>query len=208
MSFIISNKLIMSLLPKSLEYLLISKVRIKALRYFMLNPDKQIHLRGAVREFQEEINAVRRELTRLEEAKILKSESKGNRKYFELNGNHPFTSELISIFHKAYGLGQELIKNAGKIGEIDFALLTPSYTKGIFMGMQIIDMVMVGNVDMKVIEDIVMKAQVETGREIHYMVLRPSEFLLRKRRKDQLIMDLLLQDNVVLMGNPDEIHRA
>ena len=44
-----------------------------------------IHLRGAVREFNEEINAVRRELNRLEEAKILLTEKRGNRKYFVLN---------------------------------------------------------------------------------------------------------------------------
>lgn len=198
----------MSLTHKTLEHLFISKVRIKALKYFLMNPDKPIHLRGAVREFKEEINAVRRELTRLESTKFIKSDSKGNRKYFELNGEHPFISELISVFHKTFGLGGEIVNNEKKLGDIEFAFLTPSFTKGIFMGIQIIDMVIVGNIDLKVMEEIVTKAQYEFNKEIHYMVLKPSEFQLRKRRRDQLITDLLMQDLVVLLGNPDELPKV
>ncbi|MEO6729535.1 MAG: hypothetical protein ABIM99_06465 [Candidatus Dojkabacteria bacterium] len=194
----------MSLTIKTLEHIFISKVRIKSLAYFLMNPDKPIHLRGAVRELKEEINAVRRELTRLEETKLIRSEAKGNRKYFELNGSHPFISELISIFHKSYGLGGEIINNEKKLGEIEYAFLTPSFTKGIFMGVQIIDMVIVGNVDLKVLDEIVTKAQYEFNKEIHYMVLKPSEFALRKRRRDQLLLDLMMQDLVLLLGNPDE----
>jgi hypothetical protein len=37
------------------------------------------------------------------------------------------------------------------------------------------------------------------------MVLKSSEFQLRKRRRDQLLMDLLMQDNVLLIGNRDEL---
>jgi DNA-binding transcriptional ArsR family regulator len=195
----------MSVTDNTLENLFISKVRIKALRYFLSNPDTEIHLRGAVREFKEEINAVRRELTRMEEAKIIKSVAKGNRKYFELSKEHPFISELIGIFHKSYGLGAEIIENTKKLGNVEYAFLTASYTRGIFLNMQIIDMVIVGDIDLKVLEELVDKAQTKLNKEIHYMVLKSSEFQLRKRRRDQLLMDLLMQDNVLLIGNRDEL---
>lgn len=195
----------MSVTQDTLENLFISKVRIKALRYFLMNPETEIHLRGAVREFKEEINAVRRELTRLEEAKIISSTNKGNRKYFELNGDHPFVTELIGICHKSFGLGAEILENVKKIGNIEFALLTPSYTRGIFLNMQIIDMVIVGDIDLKVLEDIVNKCQTKLNKEIHYMVLKSAEFQLRKRRRDQLMLDLLMQDNVLLIGNRDSL---
>ncbi len=199
------NHRIMSVTENTLENLFISKVRIKALRYFLMNPETEIHLRGAVREFKEEINAVRRELTRLEEAKVISSTNKGNRKYFELNGDHPFVTELIAVFHKSFGLGSEILENHKKIGNIEFALLTPSYTRGIFLNMQIIDMVIVGDIDLKVLEDIVNKCQTKLNKEIHYMVLKSSEFQLRKRRRDQLMLDLLMQDNVLLIGNRDSL---
>jgi DNA-binding transcriptional ArsR family regulator len=89
---------------KSLELLFVSKVRIKALKYFLLNPTTQIHLRAAVRQFDEEINAVRRELMRFEKMGLLKVESKGNKKYFKLNLDHPFINELLGIVHKSSGL--------------------------------------------------------------------------------------------------------
>jgi DNA-binding transcriptional ArsR family regulator len=192
---------------KSLESLFISKVRLKALKYFLLNPEKEIHLRGAVREFQEEINAVRRELTRLEEAKIIKVEAKGNRRYFELNGEHPFINEFLSLFHKSYGLGAEILNNIRKLGDIEFAFITPAFTKNFYYGSQVIDLVVVGTVDLKALEEAVQRAQIEMSREIHYMVMKSSEFQLRKRRKDQFIMDLMVQDNIMLIGTKEDFIR-
>jgi hypothetical protein len=191
---------------KALEHLFISKVRIKALKYFTLNPDRPIHLRGAVREFNEEINAVRRELSRLEETKIVTSENKGNRKYFVTNVEHPFYNELVALFHKTYGLGGEILANLKKLGDVEFALLTPAFTKRLYANMagQIIDLVIIGTIDMQVIEDIVYKVQNEVGREIHYMIMKPSEFQIRKRRSDQLVIDLILQDNIMLVGKKEE----
>jgi len=189
---------------KSLESLFISKVRIKALKYFALNPGRPIHLRGAVREFVEEINAVRRELGRLEDIKFIDSETKGNKKYFVTNTAHPFFNELVSILHKSYGLGGEIVANAKKIGEVEYAFLTSSFTKGDYKGTQVIDMVIIGNIDMQFLEDIVHKIQNEIGREVHYMVLKSTEFQIRKRRRDQLIIDLMIQDNVMLIGDYEE----
>jgi len=195
-------------ISKIIDSLFVSKVRVKALEFFLLNPDKEIHLRGAVREFKEEVNAVRRELERLSECGLLKSTTKGNRRYFELNGTNPMVNELIAIFQKSHGIGLELIENKNKLGNIDFAFLTPGFTKGIFMGLQIIDLVVVGDVNLDELAKIVTKYQYKMAREIHYMVLKSSEFILKKRRRDQLIIDLLMQDNVVLLGNRDELVRA
>lgn len=197
----------MSLTQKSLESIFISKVRLKVLRHFLFNPDTEIHLRGAVREFQEEINAVRRELTRLEAAKIIKVESKGNRKYFQLNVEHPFVGELLAIFHKSYGLGASLIENSKKMGDVEYAFLTPAFTKNSYYGSQVVDLVVVGNIDLRVLEDLIQKNQQDLKKEIHYMVLKSSEFQLRKRRKDQFVNDLMVQDLVMLIGSIEEFIR-
>lgn len=197
----------MNITQKSLESIFISKVRLKVLRYFLMNPEKEIHLRGAVREFQEEINAVRRELTRLEAAKIVRVESKGNRKYFQLNGTHPFISELLSIFHKSYGLGAAIIENSKKMGEVEYAFLTPAFTKNTYYGTQVVDMVVVGSIDLGVLEEVVQKQQKELDKEIHYMVMKSSEFQLRKRRKDMFVNDLMIQDIIMLIGDVEEFIR-
>ncbi len=186
---------------KTLEHLFISKVRIKTLEYFLLNPTESIHLRGAVREFNEEINAVRRELTRLEELKLVTVEDKGNRKYFTLNLDHQFIPELTSLFHKSYGLGAEIINNKSKLGNVTFAFLTPYFTRDFAFGQNLIDLVIIGKVDLPTLERLVSKAQEKRKREIHYTVMSESEFQTRKRRGDSFILDLLIQDNCMLIGN-------
>jgi len=180
---------------------------VKALEYFFLNPTFPIHLRGAVREFKEEINAVRRELLRLEQSNLVEVESKGNKKYFKLNLTHPFVYELMGIVHKSFGLGGELVENAKKLGNVDFAVLTPAYTRGVYYGNQVIDLAIVGTVDLKVLEDIVKKYEHKLGREIHYTVLRPSEFQVRRRRKDEFIINLMIQDIVMLIGKYEDFIR-
>lgn len=189
---------------KTLEDIFVSKVRVKALKYFLLNPTRPLHLRGAVREFKEEINAVRRELMRLEQVKILETESKGNRKIFRLNIQHPFVTQLMGLFHQTYGLGGEIIALQKRIGEIQFAVFTSAFTQGIYIGEQKIDLVLIGVLDMSIVEKVIAEYELKTGREVHYTVMRPSEFELRKRRKDQFIVDLLVQEMVMLIGSHEE----
>ncbi|HEC65175.1 MAG TPA: hypothetical protein ENI23_07775 [bacterium] len=191
-----------------INHLFISKVRIKSLKYFFFHPDVPIHLRGAVRKLGEEINAVRRELTRMEKIKLLHTERRGNRKYFMLNKRFPFYSELLSIVHKTFGLGGEIIRNAGKLGDIQFALLTSSFTQGMRVGMHDIDMVLIGQVNVDVLTGIVERAEKQMGKEINYTVLKNSEFQLQKKRRDAFIMDLIVGNKIMLLGDQEDFLSA
>lgn len=190
---------------KTLESLFISKVRIKSLKYFFFHPDVPIHLRAAVRELGEEINAVRRELQRLEECHVLRTEKRGNRKYFSLNFSHPFFSEMLAIFHKTYGLGGEIIRNSNKIGEIEFAILTSSYTRGVRVGVHDVDLVIIGNIDLAYLSETVSRMEKQLNREINYTVLKKSEFDVRKKRRDPFVAELLVANKILLMGNHEEL---
>lgn len=190
---------------KTLEKLFISKVRVKVLKYFLLHPASPIHLRAAVREFGEEINAVRRELERLESIKLLKTERKGNRKYFTLDQNHPYFDELMPLFHKAFGLGGEITIGNNDLGKIDFALLTNTYTKNLRQGVYAVDLLIVGDVQLEKVAAIINRYEQKENREIHYTVLKTSEFTLRKKRKDPFIMELLLQPKIMLLGKSEDL---
>lgn len=190
---------------KSLNYLFISKVRIKCVKYFLFNPDVPIHLRGAVRDFKEEINAVRRELTRLEEIKLIKSESRGNRRYFVLNTEYEFLPELKGMFHKTFGLGGALRSNADKLGELQYAILTDAFVSGNKLGSQDVDLVIIGNIDLQTLADIISDAEKKLGREINYTVLKGSEFILRKKRRDAFVTELLMREKIVVFGNPSDL---
>ena len=192
-------------LKKAVQYLFVSKVRIKVIRLFFLHPDVPYHIRGVVREISEEINAVRRELLRLEQIKLLKSERKGNRLYFTLLDSFPFYNELLSIVYKTFGLGGEILRCQKELGELKFALLTRTYTKGIKTGMQDIDLVIIGKVNIPALTGAVQRAERQTGREINYTVLKESEFILRKKRRDAFVTNILQGSKVMLIGDEDEL---
>lgn len=192
-------------LKKGIEYLFVSKVRIKTIRLFFLHSDVPYHIRGVVREIGEEINAVRRELLRLEHIKLLKSERKGNRLYFTLQDTFPFYNELLSIVYKTYGLGGEIIRCQKELGEVKFALLTRTYIKGIRTGVHDIDLIIVGKVNVPALTAAVQRAERQTGREINYTVLKDSELILRKKRRDAFIMNILQGSKVMLVGDEDEL---
>jgi hypothetical protein len=198
----------MSYQKEIIKHLFISKVRIKALKYFFFHPDTPIHLRGAVRELGEEINAVRRELTRLERIKLLNTEKRGNRKYFYLDKNFPFYAELLSVFHKSYGLGGELVRNQAKLGDVRFALLTNAFTRGVRSGVHNIDLVLIGQVNLTELGPIVERAEKQIGKEINYTVLKNSEFQLQKKRRDAFITELMFGSKIMLLGDEEEFLSA
>ncbi len=189
---------------KILDYLFVSKVRIKSLKYFYFHQDAPIHLRAASRELDEEINAVRREFLRLVEIKMLRVEVRGNRKYFSLNLEFPFHEELHTILIKSFGIGKDIIKHQAKLGKVTFAVLTSHYLNGYKMDPQDIDLVLVGEINMNIINDIVHKAEIYLKREVNYTILGASEFNLRKKRKDQFISKLIMDTRVVLIGSREE----
>src|ERR1035437_4984630 len=97
-----------------------SKVRIKILELFFGNSKEIYHVRGIVRETGEEINAIRRELSKLEVDGVLRKEPRGNRIYYSVRPEYAFFGDLISIVAKTTGLGKTIIENRSKIGKISF----------------------------------------------------------------------------------------
>lgn len=186
---------------KTLDFLMISKVRIKSLKHFFFHPESPIHLRGAVREFNEEINAVRRELNRLAEVKILLTEKRGNRKYYMLNRDHPFFEDLLGLMHKSFGLGADLLKSESKLGDLRYALLTSSYTRGVPLEQNDVDLVIIGDVDLDLLAEIVHNAEKKIGTEINYTVLGENDFEIRKKRRDQFVSQLVSGDHVLVVGD-------
>src|SRR3989304_8590620 len=107
-----------------------SKVRIKILELFFSNLEEMYHVRGIVREINEEINAVGRELTRLEGAGLLKKEPRGNRVYYWVRTDYPLFGDLIAVVSKSTGLGKAIIENRNKIGKLIYVMFSGRFVRG------------------------------------------------------------------------------
>lgn len=189
-----------------LEKFLVSKVRIKLLKLYLSDPSQSYHVRGITRLLDEEINAVRRELERMAKVKLVRSERKGNRLYYSVRTDFQYYNEFSALIQKEFGLGQEIIKSAKKLGDVSYAWLTKFYTKQVQKGPNDVDLVVIGDkIDFGELARHVKSAEEETGRQINYTVMGLHEFDLRKQRRDKFVMDLFLSSRVMLVGDEDKM---
>jgi len=103
-----------------LKYLIVSKVRVKILELLLTNPNEVFHVREITRRTNEEINAVRRELSHLEDSGFLTSERRANRLVYFFRSDNILYQDLLSMVYKTSGLGGKIVKNKSKLGKIKF----------------------------------------------------------------------------------------
>lgn len=188
-----------------IETIVVSKVRVKLLEVFYGNPTELFHVRGLTRKINEEINAVRRELSNLEEGGIVKKEPRGNRLYYWVNPTYVFYPELLAIFLKESGLGSQIIKYRNRIGKISFCVFSGKFVKKLERKEDEIDVLVVGNVVMAELASLIKAEEEKRGKEINYTTMSDEEFIFRKRRKDPFLLGILFGSKLIVIGDEEEL---
>lgn len=185
--------------------LIISRVRVKILQLFFLNPGKIFHVREIVRRTNEEINAVRRELLHLEKAGLLSKERRANRLFYSVRRDYNLYYDILDLIVKTSGLGGDILKNRVKLGKIKFAMISGKYARGIQHLANNVDLLVVGKVVLPELSQIVRQEEVRREREINYTVMSEEEFEFRKKRRDPFVLDILRSSRVMLIGDEEEL---
>lgn len=190
----------------NLSDIITSKVRIKILELFFSNTKELYHVRGIVREIKEEINAVRRELQRLEGAGVLKKESRGNRVYYYLRDDYPFFGDLISMVAKTTGLGAVLIENKNKIGKVSFIMFSGKFVRRKPRKKEDdIDILVVGDIVLPELAALIRVEESKRSKEINYTVMSREEFDFRRKRRDPFLLGILYGSRVMIMGDEEAL---
>jgi len=185
----------------SLQDFMISKVRVKLFKVFFSEPKEIFYIRQLVRKTNEEINAVRRELKRMEEAGMVKREERGNRVYYGFKKSYTFYDELMRLVCKTTGLGKRIIKNKNKLGKIKFAMLSGKFMRKKEHQQQDVDLLVVGEVVLPQLAALIRGYESKIDREINYTVMSEKEFKFRKKRRDPFITQVLLASRIMLIGD-------
>lgn len=189
-----------------LDDIITSRVRIKVLELFFGNPTEMYHVRGVVREVKEEINAVRRELTKLETDGLLKKENRGNRIYYWLRDEHPLYGDLLSIVSKTKGLGAQLIMNKIKLGKVGFVMFSGKFARYKPRKREDeVDILVVGEVVLPELAALVRAEESKRGREINYTVMSREEFDFRKKRRDPFLLGIMAGSRVMVIGDEEDL---
>ncbi len=189
----------------SLQDFMISRVRVKLLKQFLSNPGEMYYVRQLTRKTDEEINAVRRELERMSQNGMVKSEKRGNRLYYHFKPSYPFYQELLSLVAKTSGLGADIRKNQNKLGKLKFVMLSGRFIRGKQKDPQDVDMLIVGEVIMPQLQVIVQKHEAQQGVDINYTVMTQDEFNYRKQRRDPFILSILQESRVMIIGDEHQL---
>lgn len=200
-----------------IEKLFGSQTRAKLLKTFLLNPEKEYYIRQLARDFNLQLNSVRRELENLEKLGLLTSEprraSDGDeektdekrtqigqeKRYFRVNGFFPLFEELKNLLSKSNVLyKQDLVDKLKETG--DFALLVLT---GFFVGDDNAetDILAIGNIDkVKFVKEI-KKFEKETSREINFTVMTEKELEYRRSMTDVFLYAVLDGRKIVMINN-------
>ena len=189
-----------------LSDIITSKVRIKILELFFSDLTEMYHVRGIVREIKEEINAVRRELERLEKAGILKNERRGNRLYYWVRRDYGFFGDLLSVVSKTQGLGAEIIANKKKVGKINYLMFSEGFVKRKKRQKDDeVDILVVGNIVLPELANLIRVEESKRGAEINYTVMGRDEFEFRKKRRDPFLLGVLAGGRVMVVGDEEDL---
>jgi len=188
-----------------LRDLMVSKVRVKLLQTFLAQPKEMFYVRQLVRATGEEINAVRRELGRMEGAGMVKKEARGNRLYYWFNKDYLYFGDLISMISKTTGLGGKILKKKSKLGRIKFAMLSGRFVRDLPPQEGKVDLLIVGEVLLPELAKLVRAEEGRLEQEINYTVMSREEFEFRKKRRDPFLLSILASSRVMIIGDEEDL---
>lgn len=184
-----------------LKDLLVSEVRVRVLQVLLDNINEEFHVRALVRSVGTEINAVRRELQRLEKIGFVKKRPSGNKVYYRVDTASLYFPELLSLIGKETGLGYEIVRNEKHLGDVKFAMVAKEFLRGRKSTVMDVDALFVGNMNMDVLERVIKNYEAKSDIEVMYTVMSEDEFQNRKRRQDNFVLKILAQGRVMLVGD-------
>jgi hypothetical protein len=185
-----------------LKDLFISKTRVKLFENFLSDPTQMFHVRDLVRRTDEEINAVRRELARMEIVGMVKKEPRGNRLYYWFRKDYIYYADLLSLVAKNTGLGAAIVKNRSKLGKVTLAMLSSRFVRHEpKKNPDEVDLLVVGDVNLPELASIVRAEETVRGQTINYTPMSDEELKFRRSRRDPFLLSILTGGRVIILGD-------
>lgn len=188
-----------------IENLFGSKTRVKLLHLFLTNPNRSFYVREITRKIDEQINSVRRELSNLLGIGVIKSDTSGNKLYYEVSQSYRHYKALRSMFMDSTTKKDRVVAKTGgdlsarlaRTGSIDLAVLSGTFIRQPNLP---VDILIVGNVNRNELNKVIAEVESEEGHEIRFAVLSKEEFDYRQDLGDRFITSVLEAKKSVIIG--------
>lgn len=189
-----------------LKDLFISKTRVKLFEIFLSDPNQMYHVRDLVRRAEEEINAVRRELARMEKVGMVKKEPRGNRLYYWFRHDYVYFNDLMSLVAKSTGLGAGIIKNRSRLGTVNLVMLSGRFVKHQpRKNPDDVDLLIVGNIVLPELAALIKIEEARREQPINYTPMTDEELKFRRSRRDPFLLGILTNSRFMIVGNEEDL---
>lgn len=179
-----------------LDKLFESPTKVRLLRLFLRNDQTGFTVGQAALKIQSDKKSVQRILNNLtdigllEKKNVTKKRVKNERKYYVLNRDFEFYSELKNLVLKSSPASKDkILDNLKKIGAVKLAVLS-----GVFANLdnnRVDILIIADNFNEKRLANFLKSLEAEVGKEIQYALLSNKEFQYRYGMFDRFIFDIL-----------------
>ena len=176
-----------------------SKITKKLLNYFFLHKSSKLYINQMTRLLKVDHGNLVRKLQKLEKEGILKSEFKGNQRYYSLNPDYPLIKEYQAIVFKTIGIEAELRSAFSRIKGIKHLYIFGSYARDHMEADSDIDILIVGTAPHLYIEEVVSRLQKKVRREINVIDFDEVEYQSKIKNDDPFIKDILENPHIKII---------
>lgn len=167
-----------------------SELRRKLLTFFYVNRNARVYVRQLAAALEADSTNVSRELARLEQEGLLRSEAEGRQLYYSVNRDYPYLKPVFALLQGSVGIQPTLKHTLESIPGIRSAWIFGSFAKNEADAASDIDLLIVGKPDQARLAAEVRKAEKTLRREINYTVLTQKELKRRLRKGDAFVTDI------------------
>ena len=185
-----------------LESIITSKAAREILGLLFSNPKDKYYIRQLERLTGLQVNAVRRELKKLESSGFLISKEEGKVKYFWLNTKNPIYEEMKSIMFKTQIIGDHLKDLFQKTPDIVTAFIYGSVATSEESALSDIDLMVIGSIDEEKLHSKISKIEDKISRIINYTLISEDEYTAKKT---DFIKRVLKGKKIFLIGSENDL---
>lgn len=184
---------------------LFGKTRRAVLTLLFGQPEQSYYLRELARQTGISPGALQHELGQLQKADLVERRKDGNRITYSANAAHPVFADLRSIVHKTCGLPAEIKAALQPLAaKIRFATLYGSLAKGLNHARSDVDLLIVGDLNLKQALAAIMPVEAHIGREISVRTYRTKDFHARRKKGEYFINNVMSGPLTPLIGALDD----
>lgn len=173
-----------------------SEVTKKLLNYLFLNPEQSLYLNEISNNLSLDKRNLVKKIRELEREGFLKSETRGNLKFYRINKDYPLYNEYRQIVLKTVGFEENLKNTLKSLKGIKDTYIYGSYAENKMAPHSDIDLLVIGSHSIGSLQKNLNKLQKQINREINVVNMDESEFNKRIKNKDPFITGILKNKHI------------